>query len=1000
MSNETIKTFLTAKFGEKITDSVLERFAHSSDMGFVAQLVWDGLKINIIPDYVFYPQNVEDLIEIVKIANEYKLPLVPYGRGTNRYGNAIPTEGGITIDFSHMNKVTINQDEKVAIVEPGVTWKELDLAAQQKGLQLRTFPSSYDSTVGGGIAGDALGIGSYEYGFVCDNVTFIEMVNPKGELVKLEGKNLAIVCGAEGTTGLITKAGVKLRPFYNTESIVISFDNFETALKAIEYFYKEGIPAWHVQLRGPGISTQLAEKYKASLDENKWNMVIMYPSTRANIIEPKIYRIATSLKGNLFEAEWVGWWSFNHGVVAALRHEGTLIHQHGLVPYNKLIDLTNNLKSTLGDLGKLEPDDGFDLDIALERREILLVNAFTLSSLQPNDRKLIYDLAKNTLMFEKFVTIGGSLLSVGMFMHRYAESRLNNTSKTFQEMGVNRYDVMKKYKEEMDPEELFNPGKVFLPNKRGKTVFEIFKRQQEALRFRFGIGFAKIIAPGGEVDGFRAVRKYLDVFTDYAMNCIDCAMCVTVCPQFKLIPNLPYAPKGMFDFVKGGIAYYELHESIDVPDMVIAEISGCHKCGLCDGVCPANIPISTLLIKLNSFVAKNLPEETPVEVPIITPDTKDVVDENSDTILWTGRFIAENPNVAIAALELLKKLNIKVKVLGTSKDSGFLDYISGNTEKLNNKIQDNIQLTSRALEIITLAPEDYKVFNDAYRETSKLRELPFEAEVVPLEQIVLKSLLVNGNNEEINLHVACFSTSYANDIIKRLRDLGFRVKRIDGCSGAILEKSGSIRADKIAKALTEQYKQIVTLCPLAAIKLKSMGVEAKTLIEFLAEKSGIKVSQVSTLLEIKLNDVERKSLINLILNTIQDQLLSISNVIADTVTFVSSGADEYERIVEEPIRNAMTIVAEKLHKEFNTFIESKRSELNIQDEETWKILKSKYLRDLSLLLMQIDLESTANRLLDNVKNVATEEFDNKIFSTAIIQAIRKVIPDLREKITK
>ncbi len=997
MSNETLKAFLEAKFKEKISSNILERFAHSSDMGFSAQLVWDGIKIKIIPDYVFYPQTVEDVIEIVKIANEYKIPLVPYGRGTNRYGNAVPAEGGITVDFSHMNNIEINQDEKIAIVEPGATWKEVDLVAQQKGLQLRTFPSSYDSTVGGGIAGDALGIGSYEYGFICDNVTFVDMVNPKGELVRLEGKNLAIVCGAEGTTGLIVKAGIKLRPFSNIESLGISIDDFETALKAIEYFYKEAIPAWHVQLRGPAISTQLVHKYHANLEENKWNMIIMYPHTRANIVEPKIHKIATALKGNIYEVEWIGWWSFNHGAIAAFEHEGTVIHQHGLVPYSKLPELVNGLKSFLGELGNLEPDKGFDLDIDLERREILLVNAFTISSLQPYDRKLIYDLAKNTLMFEKFVSVGGSMLSVGMFMHRYAEQRLNNTSKTFQEMGVNRYEVMKKYKDELDPEELFNPGKVFIPRKRGTAVLEIFGRQQEALRFRFGIGFAKALAPGGEVNGYKIVKKYLDIFTDYAMKCIDCAMCVTVCPQFDLIPNLPYAPKGMFDFVKGAIAYYELNGSIDIPDITIAEISGCHKCGLCDGVCPAKIPISTLLIKLNSLVVKKIPEEKPLDVPIIPTDANDIVDKNSDVVVWGGRYIAENPNVAIVALELLKKLNIKVNVIDTTRDSGFLDYISGNEEGLNNKINENLSNISNALQIITLTPEDYKVFSDAYSSLSKLRKIDFIAEITPIELLLLKSLVIDGNGEEINLHVACFSTSYANDIIKRLKDMNFKVKRVDGCSGAILEKSGSVRADKIAKALTENYKKIVTLCPLAAIKFRSLGVEAETLTEYLAKKAGIKVEQSAKMLELNLSEDEKKSLVNFILGTLKDQLTVIAPQIADTVTFVSSGADEYEKIIKDIIKSSVDKAVDKIRQEFEKVIEKRREEIKV-DENLWKTLRIKYFKDLSLLLLQIDLEPLASNMLESVKKLTTEEFDTKVFLTAIIQAVRESLTDIRNKL--
>jgi len=84
-------------------------------------------------------------------------------------------------------------------------------------------------------------------------------------------------------------------------------------------------------------------------------------------------------------------------------------------------------------------------------------------------------------------------------------------------------------------------------------------------------------------------------------------MCVTVCPQYKVVYKNPYAPKGMFDFVKGAMAYYFLNDKkIDIPLSVIADISGCHKCGLCDRMCPENIPISYLLVQLSTKVAKGV----------------------------------------------------------------------------------------------------------------------------------------------------------------------------------------------------------------------------------------------------------------------------------------------------------------------------------------------------------------------------------------------------------
>lgn len=987
-----IKEELEARFGDNFSDSLVERLSHTADMGFIPELVWSRIKINVVPDYVIYPRNTEDVIDAVRIALKYNIPITPYGRGTNRYGNAIPTEGGILLDFSKMDKVEIDEINRLAIVQPGATWKLIDIAAQSKGLQLRTFPSSYDSTAGGGIAGDALGVGSYEYGFICDNVSFIDMVNPKGELVHLEGKDLALACGAEGTTGIIVKAGIKLRQFTNTEAMVISFDNFDTTYQAIGEFYREVIPAWHVQVRGPAISSYLAEKFKASLDPAKWNMVILYPATRSGIVEPKLYRIAQAYGGRIFEGEWTGWWSFNHGVVAALRTKGLLIHQHGLIHYTKIKDLISGLEKNIGKLGNLEPDEGFDLDIDLERREILLVNAFTQVSLKPTDRKIIYDLAKNTLMMDEFIKVGGSMLSVGIFVHEYAKNRLDAMGKTFQELGVNRYDVMKKYKEELDPEELFNPGKVFVPKKRAKVVFEIKSRQKEALRFRFGIGFAKALTPGGDVEGYKVAKRYLDIFVDYALQCIDCAMCVTVCPQFKLIPQWPYAPKGMFDFTKGVISYYELHDTVDVPDSAIAEISGCHKCGLCDGVCPARIPISTLLIKLNSLVAKKLPEEKVPDFEI--PEKyKDIIDDNSEIGLWLGKYVVDNHSTILAALEILKKLGLKVKIFNTSNDSGFLDYIGGNGNSLIEKMKNNLSNMSRVIELLTITPEDYKTFSEAYKEYSKLSNLAIAIEPIPIELRLLKSIHFEGN-EEINLHASCFSAGYVDEIIKRLRERGFRVKKIEGCSGAVLEKNIGKRADMMARALGEKYTTIITTCPLAAVKFRSVGINAKTLLEFIAEKVGISVLVQVTSYSVP--DKDRKLIADVITQEILSSLKRRAQIIADTVSFVSSGEVEYKKIIEPVITEGIQEAGNNIVGFLKNLIDERTAD---KSEIEKIVIKSMYIREVNSILMSVSFDQIILELLAEVKKLTTEEFDQKILSNSIIDLVREKLQNIANSIT-
>jgi len=969
-----IEEELRSRFKENMSTEISERFSHSSDMGFVPHIVWAGVKINNIPDYVVYPKSVEDVIDLVKIARKYKVPITPYGKGTNRYGNAVPTEGGIVVDFSKMDSVEINAGDKLATVGPGATWKIVDLYAQQKGMQLRTFPSSYDSTVGGGIAGDSLGIGSYEYGFISDNVAFVDMINPKGDLVRLQGGDLAIACGAEGTTGIIVKAGIRLRPFSNTEAVTLSYESFDDVIRAIGEFYKQLIPAWHVQVRGRAISTYMAERYKAPVDPNRWNIVVMYPSSRSALVEPKLKRLAIDTGAKMTSGEWTGWWSFNHGVIAAMRTKGLLIHQHGLVEYTKLKELVERLGRQLGDLGRLEETGGFDIDIALERRETLLVNAFTMSYLKPFDKKLIYELAKNTLMMEEMIGVGGSMLAVGMFVHQYAKNRLNVTSKTFAQLGVDRYETMRSYKQQNDPNELMNPGKVFEPKERGKGVTDIVRKQKDAMSFRFAIGLAKALTSGGEVGGYQATKRYMDIFVDYAMECIDCAMCVTVCPQYRLIPQYPYAPKGMFDFVKGAISSYHINGAVDIPLSAIAEISGCHKCGLCDGVCPAKIPISTLLVKLNNMVAKKMPEETPVNIRIADESVQDVVDPSSDVVLWVGKSGVENLENAITTLRVLKALGVKVKMVGTEGDTGFLDYISGNGASLTKKVKKNAEVLSGASEVLTISPEDYKLLSEVYLDYSKILGVNFRTVITPLDLRILEVADVKGD-EEIQLHVACFSQGYADDVMKKLREKGYKVRKVEGCSGAQLEANLGRRADMMARTLAERYKKLVTLCPFAAAKFKKVGVDALTLTEFLGSKMGIKVEKS---VDFSLPAQIQEQLKQILLNSIKSNILTVDQLVADTVTFATD-EEEYRKMIEPVITQAMDKVTEEVLNYMNGVLEAgKGSEAN-------PLLLRKSMVDIAVsALSSMNSEPLARELLGRVKEKATDTFDEQVVLRTIL----------------
>ncbi|MHA1271303.1 MAG: FAD-binding oxidoreductase [Candidatus Helarchaeota archaeon] len=183
-------------------------------------------------DIIVRPETSEEVSEIVKIANKYKIHIVPRGGGADLVGGAA-TEGGILMDLTRMNNIIeINEDDLYCVVECGVTWGALISELYKAGLTTGVLGpgSGYSATIGGGLSNSTAGFGSTKYGLVPDICLGVEVVlpNPKGSILKTgatSNKFAKPICrygvapdftglfmGDAGTLGIKTKAFLKLFP--------------------------------------------------------------------------------------------------------------------------------------------------------------------------------------------------------------------------------------------------------------------------------------------------------------------------------------------------------------------------------------------------------------------------------------------------------------------------------------------------------------------------------------------------------------------------------------------------------------------------------------------------------------------------------------------------------------------------------------------------------------------------------------------------------------------
>ena len=205
------------------------------------------------PDGVVWPESTEQVAAIVKLANEYKIPMVPRGAGTSLSGGVIPIQGGIIVDLARMNQILeVSIENRYARVQAGVVCDDLNRELAKHGF---TFPpdpaSSTVATIGGNVATNAGGIKGAKYGTTRDYVLGLQVVLPTGEIMHtgsytmkcVSGYDLArLFVGAEGTLGIITEVTLKINPLpRHAMTTVATYAKLEDAGTAIFQTMTSGV---------------------------------------------------------------------------------------------------------------------------------------------------------------------------------------------------------------------------------------------------------------------------------------------------------------------------------------------------------------------------------------------------------------------------------------------------------------------------------------------------------------------------------------------------------------------------------------------------------------------------------------------------------------------------------------------------------------------------------------------------------------------------------------
>ena len=446
---------LSARFGDQLSTAQAVREQHGRDeSSFKAPP----------PAAVVFAESTADVADVVKLASQYAVPVIPFGAGSSLEGHLLAVQGGISLDVGRMNKLlSVNADDLTVTVQPGITRKQLNEAIKDTGLFFPIDPGA-DASIGGMSATRASGTNAVRYGTMRENVLALEVVTASGEVIRTgtrakkssAGYDLTrLMVGSEGTLGVITEITVKLYPLPEAVSAAIcSFPSIEAAVRTTIQVIQLGVPIARVELIDVNTVRMVNAYAKLGLREEP--MLLMEFHGTPNSVKEQaelVQEIASEFGGNAFEwastpEERTRLWTARHNAYFAAiqsRPGCVAISTDTCVPISRLADcLLDSVAETdasgipyflVGHVG----DGNFHFGYLIDPND-------------PHEREVAEGL--NHKLVERALRLEGTCTGEhGVGLHKM--------DFLVTETGAGAVDMMRTIKRALDPQNIMNPGKIF-----------------------------------------------------------------------------------------------------------------------------------------------------------------------------------------------------------------------------------------------------------------------------------------------------------------------------------------------------------------------------------------------------------------------------------------------------------------------------------------------------------------------------------------------------------
>jgi alkyldihydroxyacetonephosphate synthase len=423
-----------------------------------------------VADMVVFPNSTDEVSEVLKAANEMKVPVTPVGGGAGTCGGTLPIYGGIQLDLKRMNRIlALDDDSMLVTVQAGTVGIDLEEEVNRHGYTMGHTPTSLRaSNVGGFIATRSGGSLSSLYGKIEDLTLGLEVVLADGSVVRTKavprhsvGPDLRqLFIGSEGTLGVITEATLRMFPVPEERRFrSLSFSDVGSGLKSIREIFRRGVVPSLIRLYDPEDTALFVANHFDVKDGNCMLMLGFDGSTAKNDIdEDTSVEICLSNGGKDYgEGPAKRWWEHRYDMYypTALTTSGYAIGDtiDIVATYDKLENVYHAMKE------------------AMEAHEALVLSHF--SHMYPNGGSIYMIFFTNQPDAETAWStyrkiwddgVAACLREGGTMSHQHGVG-LSRTTYTEGEMG-SAFEVLKQIKKTLDPNGIMNPGKLGLGVKK------------------------------------------------------------------------------------------------------------------------------------------------------------------------------------------------------------------------------------------------------------------------------------------------------------------------------------------------------------------------------------------------------------------------------------------------------------------------------------------------------------------------------------------------------